>query len=384
MSKKHRHWHRNDYELEHTSQSIVPEDQLIILIGLMLLFDDNNPQYDVVEQVPQKDIIKPYSFEKMPFDTKPLRSQEHEIGYGGEINNIIADDKMELEEDNLKLAEAVIYEVSEKKEEKIGEDRVENKGENIDDSKESIIEEIPEKEHIIARSKVTVYNVSVSQYYLDENDEDYYISEPAVIKLPIILSEPNIQVFIETVTKFSEPVFEIKEVNKKVVLSQCQLILGTNKLFIKGFIKEDVEYATAECIDTNSISGSIKKISLNIPFQGSAKVFFHTQPRIYSPLSKIDLEVFNPEKNGAGLSEKSYGHFEFLNEKVFAELDSTQVLETRIQEEIKILENTLDNAYTFENMRSKIILNLKLNLLQNQEVFIADCDEEEDTGEDKE
>lgn len=399
MSKKHRHRHRYDYELEHRTRNIIPENQLIILIGLMLLFADNNPQYDVydgMEQKSEEDNIKCYSFNDTPCGTETIHIQEYELENTETNNNIIIDDETDMEEDNLKLREAVVYEVTEDTE-SAGSDAgksniqiynailrdtesAENDAEGLN---ENTILEIPEKEHIIAVSKVTIYNTSIVQFYPNENDEYYYTSEPAVIKLPVILSEPNIQVFIEVLTKFPEPIFEINDFNKKVFLNQCRLILGTNKLFIKGFIKEDVEYATAQCIDANSISGSIKKVSLNIPFQGSAKVFFHTPPKISNQASRIDLEVLNPEKNGADLSEKSFGHFEFLNEKVFAELDSTEILETHIKEEIKILENTLDDAHTFQKMRSKIILDLKLNLLQKQEVFIADCDEEEDTGEDK-
>ncbi|MCM8711965.1 hypothetical protein M2651_13245 [Clostridium sp. SYSU_GA19001] len=350
MSKKHRH----DYNLEHTLQSIVPEQQLIILIALLLVFYNRYEKYNAVQKKYKKEDIKLYS-------SKGVFVKESEIKDAEIDNSIIIDDNIYNGKHDLKLRETVIYDVAENIQSDIGE------------SQKKIIQETPEKEHIIAHFKLTVLSTSAVQFNPSENDEKYYTIEPPVLKIPVILSESSVQIFVEAIEKFPEPVFEIKDINKNIFLNQCKLIPGTNKLFIKGFIKEEVEYATAECINTNSISGNIKKAIFNIPFQCVTNILFHVMPKISNLYEDIDLEVVDKKMNGIDFREKSYEYFQFLNEKVFAELDSTEILETDIYEEIKILENTLDGAYTFEKMRSKIILNIKLNLVQNQKVFILNC-----------
>jgi hypothetical protein len=44
-------------------------------------------------------------------------------------------------------------------------------------------------------------------------------------------------------------------------------------------------------------------------------------------------------------------------------------METNIKENISLLQDTLEDAETFKGMRKKVILALKLSLIQNQEIF---------------
>ena len=65
-----------------------------------------------------------------------------------------------------------------------------------------------------------------------------------------------------------EPFFEIKRITKNVYLTQCKLLprsgkigkdgtLISGKLFISGFVRKNIEYATADCVDKDGISGRI-------------------------------------------------------------------------------------------------------------------------------
>ena len=85
------------------------------------------------------------------------------------------------------------------------------------------------------------------------------INGPLVVKVPVVLAQRNIQIDVEAEIKLKEPFFEIKRIKKNVVLTQCKLlpISGrivdgvpiTGKLFISGFVRKNIEYATADCID---------------------------------------------------------------------------------------------------------------------------------------
>ena len=385
MSKRHKHKH--DYELEHMRQSFITEEQLLILILVILVFRERpsysyvdrckyccndkckyntknttkydcgysggqEPHYNDIEEKTDDNELRPYSFEGSLYTAKPEFQSEptHTKDFKGE-------DVGEDDEDNGEC-------------ECVAENKLTIADTSINEACEKTIEESPTEKPIITRPKVKVCSLTLLQSCPNDNIEEAPSLEPVVSKIPVIISQPQLQILIETLTVFPEPVFQIKTVDKKVFLDSCQLILGSDKIFVKGFIQEDVEYCTADFIKPTAINGNIKKITFNISFQCSSKVFFNIEPQVFNSYGIFDLDVIDTSTNGINLYEKSQENVETLNEKVFAELDSSKILETDIQEEIKPLDNILQEVNTFERMRKKIILNLKLSLLQNQKIFI--------------
>jgi hypothetical protein len=252
-------------------------------------------------------------------------------------------------------------------------DTYENKEESHD--VEDVIEEDSMSEledrayGIIPSSKVISCENTMVEFTKSEALDSNLSFKSGVAKIPIILSEFEMQIFIEALIRFPEPVFQIKSLEKSVFLSKCDLIPSTDKLFIKGFLKEDIEYATVSNIKTHTISGDIKKSTFNIPFQCSTKVSFTVPPIMQENLSIIELEIINPDKNSIDISEKNYEHFEFFNGEICCKLSEIEIMETNIKENVSPLQNTLEDAEVFKGMRKKIILTLKLNLIQKQEVF---------------
>jgi len=71
--------------------------------------------------------------------------------------------------------------------------------------------------------------------------------------------EPVIQVDVESVIQLEEPALEIKRVKKNLFITQCKLIdtgfdyeckgKRTGKLFLSGYVRKNIEYATADCIN---------------------------------------------------------------------------------------------------------------------------------------
>jgi len=82
---------------------------------------------------------------------------------------------------------------------------------------------------------------------------------PFVGKIPVVLAEPVIQVDVESVIQLEEPALEIKRVKKNLFITQCKLIdtgfdyeckgKRTGKLFLSGYVRKNIEYATADCIN---------------------------------------------------------------------------------------------------------------------------------------
>ena len=63
-------------------------------------------------------------------------------------------------------------------------------------------------------------------------------------KLPRVLSEFVIQIDSESKIRLNEPAYEIKRIEKQIFLQQCRYIPITNKVFIEGYIRKNIEYAT--------------------------------------------------------------------------------------------------------------------------------------------
>ncbi|MDF2486790.1 MAG: hypothetical protein K0R46_2958, partial [Herbinix sp.] len=62
-------------------------------------------------------------------------------------------------------------------------------------------------------------------------------------KIPKVLAEFIIQIDSEATIRLNEPAYEIKRIEKQVFLTQCRFIPPTNKVFIEGYIRKNIEYA---------------------------------------------------------------------------------------------------------------------------------------------
>src|SRR5690554_4118191 len=66
----------------------------------------------------------------------------------------------------------------------------------------------------------------------------------AVAKIPVVLSQMTVQAHVNSVITLPEYAYEIKRIRKNLKITQCLLIQNTNILFLKGFIRKNIEYAT--------------------------------------------------------------------------------------------------------------------------------------------
>jgi hypothetical protein len=116
------------------------------------------------------------------------------------------------------------------------------------------------------------------------------INGPVVVKVPVVLAQKNIQIDIEAELKLKEPFFEIKRIKKTVFLTQCKLlplsgrikdgVPVTGKLFISGYVRKNIEYATADCVDKKVISGRIAHTTVDVPFTTVTEVLYAVTPLV--------------------------------------------------------------------------------------------------------
>ncbi|WP_315970107.1 CsxC family protein [Bacillus tuaregi] len=236
-----------------------------------------------------------------------------------------------------------------------------------------------------------------------------------VTKVPVVLAELDLQVDKTHVTIFRDPVLEIKDVKKRLVITQCRLLLPTNKLFIKGYIRKNIQYATpisgagsgtvtvssssnGGCPqESPSIQSTILSQTEQIPFEVITEVKdFISSPVMPEKNKRQEFDFFvsqplpmgYPEKDEMLSSDLSQFHQEssqYYNELPYCELLSSKIIEwdEALNRDGEDFPNVLDEG-TFTRSESKMVIYFKVKVLQNQQIRVSsttndhDCDHDWD------
>lgn len=212
---------------------------------------------------------------------------------------------------------------------------------------------------------------------------------PFVVKIPVVIAEPLIQIVVEASIELKEPALEIKRIKKNLFIDQCKLIDlrngSTGKLFISGFVRKNIEFATASfvCDEHKSISGDIRHTTVNVPFTCVTEIHYAVPPEITFQENAKEMSLFI-EKNiksrdccsetiiGRNPCEQNFEHFESFNERVFCELEDVRFFESDIRDNPRPIgcEFEFPTECTFDKLTEKIVILVRLKLLQNQQVNI--------------
>jgi len=177
------------------------------------------------------------------------------------------------------------------------------------------------------------------------------ICGPVVAKIPVVLAQREVQIDVESNIYLKKPLFEIKRIKKDVFLTQCKLIPRagiiengvprTGKLFISGYVRKNIEYATSECREDKIVKGEINHITAKIPFTCVTEVTYVVPPviNLRGFSREIDLlctkqgdcKICEEEFMGRSLCETEFEETVFYNEKPYCELISARIFEADIQ-----------------------------------------------------
>lgn len=209
-----------------------------------------------------------------------------------------------------------------------------------------------------------------------------------ITKVPVVLAELTLQVNMDAKITFPELVLEIKDIKKRVKLTQCRLLLPTNKLFVKGVVRKNIQYASpardiAESTAT-SVSSDIHSYTVDIPFECVTEVKkYLTKPVMPEINSRQEFDFFVtkpisngfPEKDELLSSDLSQYHQEstqYYNELPFCELISSQIIEwDEATDRIQLPGASPLEEGCFSTMEEKMVLDLTLKVLQNQQIRVS-------------
>lgn len=196
-------------------------------------------------------------------------------------------------------------------------------------------------------------------------------------KIPKVLSEFVVQIDTESKIRLNEPSYEIKRIEKQVFLKQCRYIPTTNKVFIEGYVRNNIEYATKDCTRHNTISGSIKDTTVHVPFKVYTKVdFCDGKPLIVPNPPPMVARYFDEKRMGKDIREADRSNIEIFNEPIFCELEWSAVYDADINDKGKAI-GSMPNEEEFKEFTDKSVIYLCIKLLQKQQVSwpFLPCDE---------
>jgi hypothetical protein len=194
---------------------------------------------------------------------------------------------------------------------------------------------------------------------------------PLIAKIPVVLSDLEVQISIEAEIRLEASALDIKTIDKHIYLTECKLIPFTDKLFIEGYVQKNIQFLTINCTNKTSISGGMQHTTSNIPFKCVTKIQFLKYP-IYGKHYKNKLNVLDKNMLSKDQREDSWVYYNKLYEPVYCELEYAKILETDILDRQYPLQNFSYDEKSFQNITEKMVIYIRLKVLQNQQVCIPE------------
>lgn len=209
------------------------------------------------------------------------------------------------------------------------------------------------------------------------------IRKKVIAKIPVVLAELDVQFSISAHIALPEVALEIKDIKKKLKVTQCMLLQNTNMLFIKGFVRKNIDYSTIERTPTTEgVCGEIHHCTFDIPFECTTPVEFNgIPPSDIIPTSSKEFEYFRIQDLPTGFSEKDRllsgdsSEFnqistEYYNELPYCELISSRIVEFDEYLNRRIIRGGPLEETVFKQFEEKMVINLTIKVLQNRQVEI--------------
>ncbi|WP_044796904.1 CsxC family protein [Bacillus cereus] len=219
-----------------------------------------------------------------------------------------------------------------------------------------------------------------------------------IAKVPVVLAETEVQIVTDSIIKFPEPVLEIKAIRKHLKLTQFRLLLPSHKVFLKGFVRKNIQYATPIGANSKAVASNVRSLIVDIPFSCVTEITcFLTNP-VYDYNKKTELSYNSQmsvhETNESGNDILDVTDFsqldeiskEIFNDQPYCELMKGLIIDYNdaLDREVKPIctehsEQSHDKSPleegTFTELEEKMVIELTLKVLQHQQICVdsKDC-----------
>lgn len=212
----------------------------------------------------------------------------------------------------------------------------------------------------------------------------------SIIKVPVVLAETVVQIDMNPTINFPEPVLEIKDVKKNLKITQCRLLLPTNKLFINGYVRKNIQYATPKYGTSESVISSIRSLTIDVPFSAVTEIEYIRQPKFSLGPPSQEFTFFTTSELPDGFSSKDkllsadLSQFDHISGEEYNELPFCQLVSSRFIQYDEALDRQMGRVYndrseridapfeegTFNTIEEKMVVEVKLKVLQRQQLNV--------------
>lgn len=215
-----------------------------------------------------------------------------------------------------------------------------------------------------------------------------------IIRVPVQLAQRTVSTNLVANIHFPDPVLEIKDIKKRVKIVQCRLLtpsvtkdvfsLGPFQLFLKGFVRKNIQYASPCPGATDScVSSELRSLTVDVPFECVTTVTLTEPVQLPRQNARNEHDFFRAQPLGHGFPEKdellssdlSQFHqtsTQFYNQLPFCELVSSNITEWDEAVDRQPLPNHGPfEEGTFQTIVEKMFLQFTIKILQHQQVRVA-------------
>lgn len=201
--------------------------------------------------------------------------------------------------------------------------------------------------------------------------------------VPVVLAELNVKTNMVATITFPDPVLEIKDIKKRLKITQCRLLLPSDRLFLQGFVRKNIQYATPTGnVDSSSVVSEMRSFTIDIPFHCVTTITeYLTDPIRPQFNNRQEFDFFRAQSLGTGFPEKdqllssdlSQFHQEsrqFYNPITHCELLSSHIVEwDEAIDRTSVLNGPFEEG-VFQNVVEKMFLDFTIKVLQNQQIRV--------------
>ncbi|MEC2394852.1 DUF3794 domain-containing protein [Bacillus toyonensis] len=216
-----------------------------------------------------------------------------------------------------------------------------------------------------------------------------------VTNTPIVLTETKVQIVTDSIIRFPDPVLEVKAVRKRLKLVQCRLLFPSNKLFLKGFVRKNIQYETPCYANNKVISSKLRSLTVDIPFSCVTEIKKFLAKPVFRSNKREELEYYNPIDMdcdsdhhmllSGDLSEFNQVSQEYFNDKPYCKLISSSIVDyneaidrcigkVNFGCDWKECKKSPFEEGTFTKLEEKMVINLTLKVLQEQQIRVDSHD----------
>ncbi|MBU5592247.1 hypothetical protein KQI89_10780 [Clostridium sp. MSJ-4] len=196
---------------------------------------------------------------------------------------------------------------------------------------------------------------------------------PLIAKIPVVLSDVEVEINEESEIELEERDIRLINIDKEVFIIECKLIPYTNKLFIGGYVQKNIQFSANDCTNKTSISSKVEHTTVNLPFKCVTEIEFFKKP-LYGESYKERLNSLDENMLCKNNKEDSWIHYSKLYEPVYCELQYAKILETDILDKKDHSTKSLQKDKDSKKILEKMVIVIRLKVIQNQQVFIPEFD----------